>query len=118
MRVHRRALAGKRVTRLTVLVALLSLTAVLLSHNSMGACANGLMFMLPALALTVVLLCGRYPGGARAIERLRRARARRPRERAVSVPRPRRRPVESRRGGRLIALSLAGRAPPLAAGCR
>jgi hypothetical protein len=115
MRVPRRALAGQRVLLLTVLAALLLLTAVLLG-NYAGASANGLMFMLPALVLAVVLFGGRYPG-ERVIERLRKALATRRRVRATSTTLPRQRPTETRRGGRLIAVSLAGRAPPLAAGC-
>jgi hypothetical protein len=76
-----------------------------------------LMYLLPALVLAVVILGRRYPG-ERVIERLREARATRPRRRAASVPRPRQRLRYHQRGGRLIAVSLAGRAPPLAAGCR
>lgn len=75
-----------------------------------------LMYLLPALVLAVVLLGRRYPG-ERVIERLREARATRPRARAASALCPRLRPREHRRGGRLIAVSLAGRAPPLVAGC-
>jgi hypothetical protein len=74
-----------------------------------------LMYLLPALVLAVILLVRRYPG-ERVIERLRLARSRRPRARAVSSPRPRRRPDPRLGGGRLIAVSLGGRAPPLHAG--
>jgi hypothetical protein len=74
------------------------------------------MFMLPAIVLAVAVFGGRYPG-ERVIGRLHQARALRPRKRAPSTPRPPQRPTEDRRGGRLIAVSLAGRAPPLAAGC-
>ena len=72
-----------------------------------------LVAIAPLLALLLVLLAGRYPG-ERAIERLRLALR----------PRPRRRSLARRlgplaepmpwRGGRLIAVSLAGRAPPAA----
>jgi hypothetical protein len=116
MRVRCRVLAGRRVTRLTFLAALASLAAVIVSHGA-GASLDGLMYLLPALVLAVVLLGDRYPG-ERAIQRLRVGRAARPRAHAASAPRPRRHLGDRRRGGRLIAVSLAGRAPPLAAGCR
>ncbi len=115
MRICRRALAGPRVLRLTLLAALVLLLAAVLGHGS-GASLDGLMYLLPALVLAVVMLGRRYPG-ERVIERLREARATRPRARAVSAPRPRQSPRTHRRGGRLIAVSLAGRAPPHVAGC-
>jgi hypothetical protein len=89
--------------------------AVVLSHGS-GASLDGLLYLAPALVLAVVLLGCRYPG-ERVIERLREVRAVRPRARAAGAPRPRQRPREHQRGGRLIAVSLAGRAPPFVAGC-
>ncbi len=115
MRVCGCALAGPRVIRLTLLAALALCAAVVLGHGS-GASLDGLMYLAPALVLAVVMLGRRYPG-ERIIERLREARATRPRARAVSAPRPRQSPRAHRRGGRLIAVSLAGRAPPLVAGC-
>ncbi len=115
MRVCCRALAGQRVPRLTLLAALLLPVAVVLNHGS-GASLDGLMYLAPALVLVVVLLGRRYPG-ERVLERLREVRAARPRARAADAPRPRQRPREHQRGGRLIAVSLAGRAPPLVAGC-
>jgi hypothetical protein len=114
MRVRCRALAGQRVPRL-ILLAALALLAFVVSLGA-GASLDGLMYLLPALALAVFLLGDRYPG-ERAIERLRAARAARPRRRPAGGPRPRQCPREHQRGGRLIAVSLAGRAPPLAAGC-
>jgi hypothetical protein len=70
---------------------------------------EGMLYLLPALLLLLVLVAGRYPG-----ERLIRALcARRARRARVRVPAPLRRvelPVPH--GGRLIAVSLAGRAPP------
>ncbi len=78
--------------------------------------AMSLMYLLPALVLAVVLLGRRYPG-ERVIERLREARATRPRACAASAPRPPQRLRGHQRGGLLIAVSLAGRAPPLVAGC-
>ncbi len=74
-----------------------------------------LLYLLPALVLAVILLARRYPG-ERVIERLRLARAPGPRVRAASSPRPRCRPDTRLGGGRLIAVSLGGRAPPLHAG--
>ncbi len=66
----------------------------------------------PLLVLVLFLAAGRYPG-ERALERLRQ----------ILRPRPRSRLRASRlgpvaeampwRGGRLIAVSLAGRAPPV-----
>jgi hypothetical protein len=115
MRVRRPALAGPRVPRLTLLAALVLFVAVVLSHGS-GASLDGLLYLAPALVLAVVLLGRRYPG-ERVIERLREVRAARPRARVVGAPPPRQRPREHQRGGCLIAVSLAGRAPPLVAGC-
>jgi hypothetical protein len=115
MRVRCRALAGPRVPRLTLLAALVLLAAVVLSHGS-EASLDGLMYLAPALVLAVVLLGRRYPG-ERVIGRLREARRTRPRARAASALCPRQRLRAHRRGGRLIAVSLAGRAPPLVAGC-
>jgi hypothetical protein len=77
---------------------------------------GGLLFLGPALLLGMLLLARRYPGED-VIGRWRDAR------RSPGVGRPGRRPrprpaLRSRPGGgRLIAVSLAGRAPPLAAGC-
>lgn len=82
-----------------------------------GASITDLLCVLPALMLAAVLLAGRYPG-ERAIGRLRRALAPRRRARAPRARRPRARLAGDVRGGRLIGLSLAGRAPPLTAGCR
>jgi hypothetical protein len=75
-----------------------------------------MMFLIaiaPLLALLVVLLAGRYPG-ERTLERwrlalrpLRRSRSRARRPGFMVEPMP-------WRGGRLIAVSLAGRAPPAA----
>ena len=115
MRVRRRALAGPRAPRLTLLVALVLLAAVVLGHGS-GASLDGLMYVAPALVLAVVLFARRYPGES-VIERLREARTAPLRARTAGALRPRQRPREHQRGGRLIAVSLAGRAPPLLAGC-
>jgi hypothetical protein len=84
-----------------------------------GSLLLGLLTMAPALALAAVLLTRRYPG-ERVIVRLRTRRL----GRRTAAARPSALLVRSRRrelahGGRLIAVSLAGRAPPgLLAGCR
>jgi len=62
-----------------------------------------------------VLLSGRYPG-ERALKRLREAR-RSATQHPASSRSPRQHAVALLRGGRLIAVSLAGRAPPCAAVC-
>jgi hypothetical protein len=109
--------AGWRVLGLTVVAGLLVVLAGVMLSQPVGASLQGVMFVLPALLMALVLVAKRYPG-ERVIERLRALRvARRQRPASVAVrlrPRSRVRP----RGGRLIAVSLAGRAPPLAAGCR
>jgi hypothetical protein len=69
---------------------------------------QGALYVLPALLLTVVLLARRYPGERLlASLRIRRTRPRvgvRQVVRAIALASP--------HGGRLIALALAGRAPP------
>jgi hypothetical protein len=73
---------------------------------------EGMLYLLPALLLLLPLLAGRYPGerllGALRVRRARgRARARlMVGVRGIELPVP--------HGGRLIAVSLAGRAPPRA----
>jgi hypothetical protein len=71
-----------------------------------------LLLLAPALLLAAVLAFGRYPGAAvltRALERRRPRRRVRP---VIAAPRVR--PAQRRRprGGALLALALAGRAPP------
>jgi hypothetical protein len=70
-----------------------------------------LLVFLPALLLLAALLVGRYPGEA-TLERLRRRAS--PMLRAPCPARSRPLPqwAWSPCGGRLIALALAGRAPP------
>ena len=106
----------RRLWRLALIAALLALTALALS-GAIESLQSGAMMMLPALALAVALLLRPYLG-ERALARLqtRQARSRRVAEHEAGLPRPRTRVA---RGGRLIAASLAGRAPPPAlAGCR
>jgi hypothetical protein len=78
---------------------------------------EGLLYLLPALVLVVALLIKRYPG-ERLLVVLAGRRAR-PRRRARLLPAVRRIELPVPHGGRLIAVSLAGRAPPPAwAGAR
>jgi hypothetical protein len=102
--------------RLVLAVALIVLAAVALS-GAIGPIQGGVMMMLPAFLLMGVMLTRPYLGEG-VITRLRTCRRRR-----LSVASPARRPLGSptrvARGGRLIALALAGRAPPFAlAACR
>ena len=69
--------------------------------------------LLPLLLMLVALLAGRYPG-ADALTRPRRTRAR-PVRPARCLGRPLLAAPTLARGGRLVAASLAGRAPPPAA---
>jgi hypothetical protein len=102
--------------RLAPIVALIALTALALS-GVVESLQGGAMMMLPALALAVVMLVRPYLG-AGAIARLGARRARRP-SMAARVAMPLRPRIRVARGGRLIAVALAGRAPPSAlAGCR
>jgi hypothetical protein len=75
---------------------------------------SAILYLLPALLLVVPLLLGRYLGEEKLAEI--RARIEAPRRRAPgSIPAPRaRRHAPAAHGGRLIALRLAERAPPLA----
>ena len=102
--------------RLSLVVALIAAVALALI-GSVGPLQSGALILLPALALAIVMLTRPYLG-ERAIARLRLRRENRPRPAILSFP-ARRSPARSVRGGRLIALALAGRAPPLAlASCR
>jgi hypothetical protein len=75
---------------------------------------SGLLYLLPALALALVLLVRRYPGeGALLALRRRRPRVRWPRPRSSSAPLRRRAVLATARGGLLIARSLAVRPPPV-----
>jgi hypothetical protein len=92
-----------RVLLLAVLAAI-TLAALLATGFSVG-----LLMLLPALATAALLIVWPYPG----LELiLRIAARRRPRPRRARLVR-RRRPLLVARGGRLIAASLGGRAPPL-----
>lgn len=114
-----RPLFGSRarlVWRLALIFALAALTALAVS-GAIGPLQSGALTMLPAVALAVMMLTRPYLG-ERVIARLR---ARRPRCASAehSIVGPLRPAVNVARGGRLIAVALAGRAPPLArARCR
>jgi hypothetical protein len=71
-----------------------------------------LLLLAPAVLLALLLALGRYPGSgvlARALERHRPGARRAAANRSLPRPPCRRRPG----GGALVALSLAGRAPPV-----
>jgi hypothetical protein len=94
---------------------LLVAVGVLASLGVLGAFSSGALTLLPGLVLAAVLFGGRYPG-ERLIERWARARPL-TRWAIAHVLAPARPSCVPPHGGRLIAASLAGRAPPaLAAG--
>jgi hypothetical protein len=105
--------------RLSLALAPIALVA-LAFLGELGAMRGAVLVMLPALFLAVAMFTRPYLG-EKTIARLRIRRARR--HRRPSTPAcalsPLRSPARVSRGGRLIAVALAGRAPPLAlAGCR
>jgi hypothetical protein len=105
--------------RLSLALALIAFVALALS-GEFGAVQGGVLMMLPALLLAVVMFTRPYLG-EQAIAHLRGRRAQRKRglDTPASVIARLRSPARALRGGRLIAVALAGRAPPLAlAGCR
>ncbi len=99
------------VWRMALAFALVALVALAWA-GAIDPLQSGALTMLPALALAAMMLTRPYLG-ERAIARLR---ARRPQPRvAAAIGSERLRPRASlARGGRLIAVALAGRAPPLA----
>jgi len=105
--------------RVLGLAAFGALIAVLGSGAVPGHLAEGLrmglLFLGPALVLALALFARRYPGEG-AIERWR-ARRSPPLRPTVTIPKPRLCLPALRGGGCLIAVSLAGRAPPLPSGC-
>jgi hypothetical protein len=91
--------------------AVVVLALVLLAHLPDGAVS--LAYLSPAMFVFLLLCLGRYPG-----ERMLAALSRSPRRSRRSKARaaPPRVPLDMRpRVGRLLARSLAGRAPPLVA---
>lgn len=107
--------ARRRLVRALTGTGSFALLCVALDGRSLGLLAMGLLYLLPAIALALFLFLGRYPG-ERTLRRLRRALAS-PRSRPASSPLPRVHAAELFRGGRLLAVSLAGRAPPPIAVC-
>ncbi len=89
---------------LLVVLAALSLAALLLTGFNVG-----LLMLLPALVTAALLIVWPYPG-LELILRIAARRRPRPGRRACLR---RRRPIAVARGGRLIAASLGGRAPPV-----
>jgi len=108
---HRRRAAARPLVVLATGASALAVCAILLSGHSAGALTAAL-YLLPPSALFFALALGRYPG-ERVLSRLGEEPAPR-RPRPVSSRRPCEHPAELLRGGRLIAVSRAGRAPPLA----
>ena len=92
------------------------LAALALSHAVAGL-GDGLLSVAPALALMVVLLGRRYPG-EHLLHRLREARLVRSHRSPAAPMRPRLPWRAAPRGGLLLAVSRAGRAPPRVAGWR
>jgi hypothetical protein len=89
---------------LLVVLAALSLAALLLTGFNVG-----MLMLLPALVTAALLIVWPYPGLELILRIAARRRPRPGRSRAVR----RRRLIAVARGGRLIAASLGGRAPPM-----
>jgi len=105
------------VLRLVLALALLGVLALALG-GALGSLQGVVLTLAPALGLAAMMLTRPYLG-ERVIARLRARRQSHPHALAARVAArgcPR---APRARGGRLIALALAGRAPPLApVGCR
>lgn len=100
---------------LMILVALVALIALTLC-GAIDPLQSGALTMAPALAMAMMMLTRPYLG-ERVIARLRTRRGSRRSATGRQSALMRRR-ARVARGGRLIAVALAGRAPPLAcAGC-
>lgn len=95
--------------------AALAFALILAVDHPGGAVWHAALFLLPAAAIALALWRGWYPG-ERILERLRAARTAGT-KRPHSVSTPQWLHVDLLRGGRLIAVSLAGRAPPSFAVC-
>lgn len=117
---RRRSVLGLRASvpwRLVAILALILVVALALS-GALGSLQGGVLLMLPTVVLTIVMLASPYPGEG-VIAELRARAARRTPSRTALPTAPLRPRTCVARGGRLIAVALAGRAPPLAsAGCR
>jgi len=97
--------------RVALILALLALVALALG-GAIGSLQTGVLTLAPALALAVLMLTRPYLG-ERVIAQLR-ARGGKRRNAAAATLAPACAHPRVARGGRLIALALAGRAPPLA----
>jgi hypothetical protein len=103
----------RRAARPLLLAALL-LLAWWLSHATYAELDVVWLSLVPAFALALPLVAGRYLG-ERTIVRLAAARRRPRRRRATAAPTVRRPPAAHHgHGGLLLARRLAGRAPPRA----
>jgi hypothetical protein len=102
---------GRSRSRVLALVALVA--AVLAGALGLGADAQVLLWMAPAILLVAPLLFGRFVGeGAIAARRRLRPRERVVRRAAVAMPR--RTPRVAGHHGLLLAFALAKRGPPAA----
>jgi hypothetical protein len=91
--------------------ALAAMASLWLVFLTLAGIDGALLYLAPAVLMAVPLFCGRYPA-ERALVRLASRRRRPPRLARDAPPKP---PLMRRspgRGARLIAHSLAGRAPP------
>jgi hypothetical protein len=107
-----RVCVSRRAAAPALLLILLGiLVLVALDGGTAGALWQGALYLLPALLLGAALLTRRYPG-ERLLETLRlRGAQHRARAHARTVRHATERLTPH--GGRLIAVSLAGRAPPM-----
>jgi hypothetical protein len=104
--------------RTSLTLVLIALVTLALS-GELGAMQGSVLIMLPALLLAIVMFTRPYLG-EETIARLRIRHGQRNRRlnRSSCALAQLRSPARVSRGGRLIAMALAGRAPPFAlAGC-
>jgi len=100
---------GRAAWRLPLIVALIAVSALICAAGGHWL-QTGVLSMLPAVALAIVLLTRRYPGES-VLARVRASRSPRPCAATLSSAR-RRADGRIARGGSLIAVAMAGRAPP------
>src|ERR687884_269724 len=93
-----------------LLLGLAALTLAFAVVQSATGISGDVLLAAPALILLLPLLAGRYVG-EEGIARLSAAMAQPRRRTVVALARPRRAPRVLARGGRLIAVALAGRGP-------
>jgi hypothetical protein len=104
-----RQLRSRSSRRAVALAAVLCVLLALSAAMTGGAALASLLCLAPALLIPALLALGWFPGERLLATFARRARKRR---RAPRARRPRLVPAGLPRGGRLLAASLAGRAPP------